>query len=78
MITNKINNNIILDPSPPPSNCTDYDVRLDPFQGGPNRGTVRICLNGVWGTVCDGGFSYMASHVTCTQLGFQRRGKSRL
>ena len=66
-----------VDPSPSPSNCTEYDVRFDPVQGGSsNRGTVQICLNGVWGTVCYGGLPYNAQNFICAQFGFQGRGKS--
>ena len=56
------------------SNCTDYDVRLH-HGPSPSRGTVQICFNGVWGTVCNGGIRYRAPEVLCTQLGYQRRGK---
>ena len=66
-----------VDPSPSPSNCTEYDVRFDPVQGdSSNKGTVQICLNGVWGTVCYGGLPYNAQNFICAQLGFQGLGNS--
>ena len=56
------------------SNCTDYDVRLR-HGSLPNRGTLQVCINRVWGDVCIGGIGYRAAEVICNQLGYQRRGK---
>lgn len=64
---------IFVDPSPPPSNCTDYDVRILQSDYRSNRGVVQICLNGAWGAICNGGIGYGASHLMCAQLGFQRQ-----
>jgi deleted-in-malignant-brain-tumors protein 1 len=66
---------IISDPSPLPSNCTDYDVRLNQ-KSSMNRGIVQICLNGIWGTICSGGLNYGASQLMCAQLGFQGPSKA--
>lgn len=52
------------------SNCTDFEVRLDP----PSGGKVLICLNGVWGTVCSGGLQNQAASIVCEQSGYSRRG----
>ena len=38
---------------------------------------VQICLNGAWGTICNGGIGYGAPQLMCTQLGFQTRGKNK-
>ena len=74
MICCKIN--LISDPSPLPSNCTDYDIRLnDHKKNSMNRGIVEMCLNGVWGTVCHGGLDYGAPQLMCAQLGFYGVGK---
>ena len=53
------------------SNCTDYDVQL---VDGPslNEGRVIMCINGVWGTLCDSYFSYNDVGVICLELGYQR------
>ena len=53
------------------SNCTDYDVQLvdGPSQ---NEGRVLICINGVWGTLCNSGIHYNDAGVICHELGYHR------
>ena len=45
------------------------DVRL---VGGPTptEGLVEICLNGVWGSVCDHNWDVRDAQVLCQQLGY--------
>ena len=38
------------------------------------EGRVEICLNGVWGTVCDQQWGSTEAEVACSQLGFQSQG----
>lgn len=60
--------------SPQLLNCTDYDVRLS-YGASPNTGTVQVCLNGVWGSVCSGGIGHQSTReLLCIQLGFQLKG----
>ena len=56
--------------------CTDGDVRLVTVSvsgGGGNNATegrVEICINNVWGTVCDDSWDDLDARVVCRQLGF--------
>ena len=54
--------------------CSTGPVRL---VGGniPNEGRVEICINNVWGTVCDDGWSSTDATVVCRQLGYSSQGQ---
>ena len=54
--------------------CTEGEVRL---VGGTSyqEGRVEICLNNVWGTVCDQMWDTTDAGVVCRQLGFPSTGK---
>ena len=41
----------------------------------PNAGRLEVCINKVWGTVCDHGWPSSSVSVVCKQLGFQPYGK---
>ena len=55
--------------------CNETDIRLvsgETRSAGSSKSTrkgrVEICLNGVWGTVCDEGWSESDAKVVCQQL----------
>ena len=56
--------------------CSVGDIRL---AGGRDRteGKVKLCRNGVWGTVCDGGYwDSLDATVVCRQLCFQHESEN--
>ena len=56
-----------------PENCSHDDIRL---VGGQNEfeGRVEVCINNVWGTICDYGWNSADASVACRQAGFPGQG----
>jgi len=56
-----------------PAACMQGAVRL---VGGsePSEGTVELCVDGEWGTVCDDQWNQVEANIVCDQLGYGREG----
>ena len=60
------------------TDCRDGDILLyDGYtlSSDHSNGTVIVCLNNVYGTVCDDFWNPLDATVVCTQLGFTPNGK---
>ena len=53
--------------------CINGDVYLAGESG--SEGTVQLCYNNEWGTVCDNGWTGKDADVVCRQLGYLSKWK---
>ena len=60
--------------------CMTGDVRLEGGVADSSSGVVEICVDGVWGTVCDyfNEWSYDNAAVICRQLNLPTSGMTTL
>ena len=58
------------------TDCTDGDIRVVDGDSAL-QGRVEICIDGVWGTVCDDMWGVEEASVACRQLGFSPDGKNK-
>ena len=42
------------------------------------EGRVEICVDDVWGVICDDGWDKTDAHIACQQLGFAEQGMLQL
>ena len=56
-------------------NCSHGDIRLAFFAEDSNDlsgvGTVEVCVNNVWSSVCDSSFGARDARVVCAQLNYE-------
>ena len=51
--------------------CDDNEIRLSNGTKLNNAsGRVEVCLGGLWGTVCDHGWTNNDANTVCRQLGY--------
>ena len=59
-------------------NCTHGNLRIpariDDTTGLSSEGRLEVCVNGVWGTICDTRFGRLDAQVACNQLGYDHEG----
>ena len=55
-----------------PDNCTEGSVHL--FGSSARNGTVQVCVNRTWGSICDRSWNSRSATVICRQLGFNTIG----
>ncbi len=56
-----------------PGDCTEGSIRLvDGII--EQEGRVEVCINGVWGSICDDGWDKTDAHIVCKQMGFSSLG----
>ena len=57
--------------------CNDGDLRLVASNGSlstDGMGRVEICVEEVWGTICDDMWDNLDAQVACSGLGYSRFG----
>ena len=55
--------------------CTEGSVRITGTNS-DRYGTVEVCTNGTWGTICNDFWDDIDAKVTCRQLGHSQYGIS--
>ena len=55
------------------ADCSDGEIRLV-GSGRSNEGRLEVCMDKVWGTVCDISFNEEDAAAVCIQLGYTGEG----
>ena len=57
------------------SGCTNRNGTIHLVDGlSSTEGRVEICINGVWGTVCNDSWDFRDARVVCKELGLPHTG----
>ena len=54
--------------------CQEGAIRLQRSSSSLLRGSIEICLNDVWGSICGNSWDNVDAGVACRQLGFPSTG----
>ena len=57
-----------------PAGCAQGGIRLQGSESA-NLGRVEVCMNNIWGTVCENNWGDVDARVVCRQLGFAAAGE---
>ena len=57
-----------------PAGCAQGGIRLQGSESA-NLGRVEVCMNNIWGTVCENRWGDVDARVVCRQLGFAAAGE---
>ena len=59
-------------------NCSHGELQIasrsDDSEALASEGRLEICVNGVWGTICDVRYGARDANVACRQLGYDGQG----
>ena len=54
--------------------CEHGSLRLEEDEVATNKGRLEICINNMWGTICNDSFDNNDAKVVCTQMGYEVDG----
>ena len=55
--------------------CEEQSMKLEDG-GAATEGRLEVCVEGIWGTVCELNYDKVEARITCRQLGFEGGSES--